>query len=54
MDKTTAQRRVRETFKAPFDKERYRDFINELCNGFDESKAISSMAPTAAFAPHIG
>jgi hypothetical protein len=31
MDKTTAQRRVRETFKAPFDEKRDRDFINELC-----------------------
>ena len=53
MDKTTAQRRVRETFKAPFDKKRYRDFINELCNGIDESKAIPSMAVPDAFAPHI-
>jgi hypothetical protein len=41
MDKTTAQRLVRETFKAAFDKKRYRDFINELCNGFDEGKAQS-------------
>jgi len=39
MDKTTAQRLVRETFKAAFDKKRYRDFINDLCNGFDEGKA---------------
>ena len=53
MDKTTAQRLVRETFKAPFDKKRYRDFINELCNGIDESKTISSMAVPVAFAPHI-
>ena len=30
MDKATAQRLVRDTFKAPFDKKRYRDFINEL------------------------
>lgn len=53
MDKTTAQRRVRETFKAPFDKKRYRDFINELCNGIDESKAIPSMGVPDAFTQHI-
>jgi len=53
MDKTTAQRLVRETFKAAFDKKRYRDFINELCNGIDESKAIPSLAVPDAFAPHI-
>ena len=53
MDKSTAQRLVRETFKAPFDKKRYRDFINELCNGIDETKAIPSMAVPDAFAPHI-
>jgi hypothetical protein len=28
MDKTTAQRLVRETFKAPFDKKRYRSSTN--------------------------
>ena len=33
MDKTTVQRIVRETFKAPFERKRCRDFINELCNG---------------------
>ena len=38
MDKTTAQSIVRDTFKAPFDRKRYRDFISEVCNGFDESK----------------
>jgi type I restriction-modification system DNA methylase subunit len=53
VDKTTAQRRVRETLKAPFDKKRYRDFINEICNGIDESKVIPSMAVPDAFAPHI-
>ena len=53
MDKTTAQRLVRETFKAPFDRKRYRDFINELCNGIDESRAISSMGVPDAFADHI-
>ena len=52
MDKTTAQRIVRETFKAPFDKGRYRNFINELCNGFDESKA-QPMSLVEAFKPHV-
>jgi hypothetical protein len=53
MDKTAAQRLVRNTFKAPFDKKRYRAFVNELCNAFDESKPISSMGAPDAFAPHI-
>lgn len=52
MDKVTAQRIVRETFKAPFDKKRYRDFTNELCNGFDEDKAQAMRVPDA-FAPHV-
>src|SRR6266576_6248731 len=52
MDKLTAQRIVRDTFKAPFDKARYRNFINELCNGFDEAKAQTMRVPDA-FAPHI-
>ena len=52
MDKTTAQRVIRETFKAAFDKKRYRDFINEFCNGFDESKAQSMGVPDA-FTPHV-
>jgi hypothetical protein len=53
MDKITAQRIVSQTFKAAFDKRRYRDFINELCNGFDESKAITSMGVPDAFALHV-
>src|SRR5674476_24559 len=53
MDKTSAQRIVREAFKASFDPKRFRDFISELCNGFDESKAISSMAVPDAFKPHV-
>src|SRR3989338_1875242 len=53
MDKSSAQRIVRETFKASFDRKRFRDFINELCNGFDESKAISSMRIPDAFSDHI-
>lgn len=52
MDKTTAQRLVRETFKAAFDKKRYRNFINELCNGFDEGKAQNMGVPDA-FTPHV-
>ena len=52
MDKTTAQRIVRDTFKAAFDRKRFRDFINELCNGFDESKAHTMLVPDA-FLPHI-
>jgi hypothetical protein len=32
MDKTTAHRADSQTFKAPFDPKRYRDFINKLCN----------------------
>ncbi len=53
MDKTSAQRIVRDTFKASFDRKRFRDFISELCNGFDESKAISSMGVPDAFSVHI-
>lgn len=52
MEKTTAQRIVRDTFKAAFDKNRFRNFINEVCNGFDESKA-QMMAVPDAFAPHV-
>ncbi len=52
MDKTTAQRKVRDTFKAAFDKKRYRDFISELLNGFDESKA-QPMAMINAFKDHV-
>lgn len=52
MDKSTAQRLVSETFKAPFDRGRYRNFINELCNGFDESKA-QPMSLVEAFKPHV-
>ena len=52
MDKTTAQRIVRETFKASFDRKRYRDFINELCNGFNETKAQNMGVPDA-FKPHV-
>jgi hypothetical protein len=52
MDKITAQRIVRDTFKVSFDKGRYRNFVNELCNGFDETKAQTMRVPDA-FARHI-
>ena len=52
MEKSTAQNLVHDTFKAAFDKKRYRDFINELCNGFDEGKARNMSVPVA-FTPHI-
>ena len=52
MDKATAQRLIRDTFKAPFERERYRRFMSELCNGFDEAKA-HSMAVPDAFAAHV-
>ena len=52
MDKSSAQRIVRTTFRAKFDRKRFRDFINELCNGFDESKSQTMRIPDA-FAPHV-
>ena len=52
MDKATAQRLIRDTFKAPFERERYRRFISELCNGFNDAKA-HNMAVPEAFAAHV-
>src|SRR4051794_16337127 len=52
MDKPRAQRIVSDTFKAGFDRRRYRDFVNELCNGFDETTA-QNMGVPAAFSPHV-
>ena len=52
MDKPTAQRLVRNTLKAPFDRERYQRFIRELCNGFDDAKAHNMQVPEA-FAAHV-
>ncbi|MFA5265885.1 MAG: N-6 DNA methylase, partial [Opitutaceae bacterium] len=52
MDKTASQSLIHETFKAPFDKRRYRDFIDAVCNGFDESTAQSLSVP-GAFAAHV-
>ncbi|MBZ4193531.1 MAG: class I SAM-dependent DNA methyltransferase, partial [Candidatus Contendobacter sp.] len=53
MDKATAQRLVRNTLKAPFDRKRYHGLINELCNGFDDGKAIDNMSVPEAFAAHV-
>ena len=52
MDKSTAQRLVHSTLKAPFDRGRYQRFISELCNGFDDGKA-QKMAVPEAFAAHV-
>ena len=43
---------VVETFPQPFDKGRFHHFVNELLNGFDETKA-APMAVPDAFAPHV-
>ncbi|MFZ4791179.1 MAG: Eco57I restriction-modification methylase domain-containing protein [Candidatus Competibacteraceae bacterium] len=53
MDKATAQRLVRNTLKASFDRKRYHGLINELCNGFDDGKAIDNMSVPEAFAAHV-
>src|SRR5271157_1115249 len=52
MDKLQARRLVSNTFKAAFDKKRFRDFINELLNGFDESTSIQMQVPDA-FSAHV-
>ena len=52
MDKPTAQRLVRSTLKAPFDRKRYHGWVNELCNGFDDGKAQNMTVPEA-FATHV-
>lgn len=51
MDKSTAQRLVFNTFKAPFDRERYQRFVSELCNGFEVK--IHQMLVPEAFTAHI-
>jgi hypothetical protein len=51
MDKSTAQRVVAETFKASFDRERFRNFVNELTNGFDETKKQNMSVPVAKAGP---
>ncbi len=52
MDKSTAQRVVSQTFKAAFDRDRFRNFVNELTNGFDETKKQTMQIPDA-FKPHV-
>jgi Eco57I restriction-modification methylase/TaqI-like C-terminal specificity domain len=52
MDKSTAQRTVSQTFKAAFDRERFRNFVNELTNGYDETKKQTMQIPDA-FKPHV-
>jgi type I restriction-modification system DNA methylase subunit len=52
MDKTTAQRTVSQTFKASFDRDRFRNFVSELTNGFDETKKQTMQIPDA-FKPHV-
>lgn len=52
MDKSTAQRVVTQTFKAAFDRDRFRNFVNELTNGFDEMKKQTMQIPDA-FKPHV-
>ena len=52
MDKSTAQRLVRSTLKAPFDRKRYHGLVKELCNGFNEAKAQNMTVPDA-FAAHV-
>ena len=52
MDKSTAQNLVTQTFKAAFDRDRFRNFVNELTNGFDEAKKPSMQIPDA-FKPGI-
>lgn len=52
MDKPTAQRLVRSTLKAPFDRKRYHGWVNELCNGFDDAKAQNMLVPEA-FSAHV-
>lgn len=52
MDKSTAQRIVKDTFKDAFDRDRFRNFVNELTNGFDETKKQTMQIPDA-FKPHV-
>jgi len=52
MDIPTAQRVVAQTFKASFDRDLFRNFVNELTNGFDETKKQTMQVPDA-FKPHV-
>ena len=52
MDSSTAQRVVKQTFKASSDRERFRNFVNELTNGFDETKKRAWMVWGVDIATH--
>src|SRR5213080_334258 len=52
MNKDQARNLVRQTLTQSFDKARFRNFVLELLNDFDESKA-QSMAIPDAFADHV-
>jgi type I restriction-modification system DNA methylase subunit len=52
MNKEQARNLVRQTLTQRFDKSRFRNFVLELLNDFDESKA-QSMAVPDAFADHV-
>lgn len=52
MNQEQARNLVRQTLTRSFDKARFRQFILELLNDFDESKA-QSMAVPEAFADHV-
>ena len=40
IDKKQAQELIKETFESPFDKVRFTNFIKNLLNSIDESKAF--------------
>jgi type I restriction-modification system DNA methylase subunit len=52
MDKSTAQRIVKDTFKTAFDRDRFHNFVNELTNGFDKTNKQTMQIPDA-FKPHV-
>lgn len=55
MDKIQAGKLIRDTFENPFDEEQFRNFVINLLNGLDESKAFSlagQMVPEA-FRGHV-
>lgn len=52
MNPQQARALIDETFPKPFDKVRFHQFVKELLNGFDESKA-QQMAVPNAFAEHV-
>lgn len=52
MELTQAHRLIRETFTQPFDKGQFQDFIRNLLNHFDDSKAAPMSVPNA-FVAHV-